>query len=244
MIQQQKEYLFATAAYLLTPFQSKIVDSPIPQPVPCSKIYTDREHSLAQATNSDPYLSIYDRDNTFSPVLTCSAAGLPVVKIAEHQPRSYLRFHDLNLVSVHKNAKKELGRYPAILTSYMVNTANVLNACAKHKNSLSSTQLQVGYQMLLFCCLTPDWTKTDFYTPPSGNITNETASVEFDKSLILPMVLQYLTPTAVSFVGLGAVSAAVMSSADSSILSASSMFSRNIYKLIFRQKVRRYCWKI
>ena len=60
----------------------------------------------------------------------------------------------------------------------------------------------------------------------------------FDKSLILPMVLQYLTPTAVSFVGLGAVSAAVMSSADSSILSASSMFSRNIYKLIFRQKVR------
>ena len=52
------------------------------------------------------------------------------------------------------------------------------------------------------------------------------------------MVLQYLTPTAVSFVGLGAVSAAVMSSADSSFLSASSMFAHNVYKLIFRQKVR------
>jgi len=77
-----------------------------------------------------------------------------------------------------------------------------------------------------------DWTKTDFFKP-TGNATNQTA--EFDKSLVLPMVLQYLTPTAVSFVGLGAVSAAVMSSADSSILSASSMFSRNIYKLIFRQ---------
>lgn len=78
-----------------------------------------------------------------------------------------------------------------------------------------------------------DWRRTDFYKPP-GNATNQT--VTFEKSLVLPMVLQYLTPTAVSFVGLGAVSAAVMSSADSSILSAASMFSRNIYKLIFRQK--------
>ena len=90
-----------------------------------------------------------------------------------------------------------------------------------------------------FCCLTTDWTQTDFYKPPSGNITNQTASVDFDKTLILPMVLQYLTPTAVSFVGLGAVSAAVMSSADSSFLSASTMFAHNVYKLIFRQKVRR-----
>lgn len=61
---------------------------------------------------------------------------------------------------------------------------------------------------------------------------------EDDASRILPLVLQYLTPSAISFIGLGAVSAAVMSSADSSTLSASSMFSRNIYKLIFRPKVR------
>ncbi|XP_017774165.1 PREDICTED: high-affinity choline transporter 1 [Nicrophorus vespilloides] len=57
-----------------------------------------------------------------------------------------------------------------------------------------------------------------------------------ETSMILPMVLQYLTPDFVSFFGLGAVSAAVMSSADSSVLSASSMFARNVYKLIFRQR--------
>ncbi|XP_050293966.1 high-affinity choline transporter 1 [Anthonomus grandis grandis] len=57
-----------------------------------------------------------------------------------------------------------------------------------------------------------------------------------ETGMILPMVLQYLTPDFVSFLGLGAVSAAVMSSADSSVLSASSMFARNVYKLIFRQK--------
>lgn len=56
-------------------------------------------------------------------------------------------------------------------------------------------------------------------------------------SNILPLVMQYLTPTWVSFIGLGAVAAAVMSSTDSSILSASSMFARNIYKMIFRPKV-------
>lgn len=59
--------------------------------------------------------------------------------------------------------------------------------------------------------------------------------------MILPLVLQYLTPDFVSFFGLGAVSAAVMSSADSSILSASSMFARNVYKLIFRQRVSLLC---
>ncbi|XP_070540279.1 high-affinity choline transporter 1-like [Ptychodera flava] len=69
-----------------------------------------------------------------------------------------------------------------------------------------------------------DWNQTA-YTKDPADATE----------LILPLVLQYLTPTAVSFFGLGAVSAAVMSSADSSILSASSMFARNVYKLVFRQ---------
>lgn len=70
------------------------------------------------------------------------------------------------------------------------------------------------------------------------NETGFTGPLPLDKdhqSLVLPMVLQYLTPPFVSFVGLGAVSAAVMSSSDSSLLGASSMFARNVYKLIIRQ---------
>ncbi|KAK8775357.1 hypothetical protein V5799_031298, partial [Amblyomma americanum] len=55
-------------------------------------------------------------------------------------------------------------------------------------------------------------------------------------SLTLPLVLQYLTPPFVSAMGLGAVSAAVMSSSDSSILSAASMFAWNIYRLTLRQQ--------
>ncbi|XP_048387979.1 high-affinity choline transporter 1 [Stegostoma tigrinum] len=73
-----------------------------------------------------------------------------------------------------------------------------------------------------------DWNKTSYGLPDPKN-NNET-------DMILPIVLQHLCPAYISFFGLGAVSAAVMSSADSSILSASSMFARNIYHLAFRQQ--------
>jgi len=69
-----------------------------------------------------------------------------------------------------------------------------------------------------------DWAATDY----PGTIPIP----EKEHALILPLVLQYSTPTVVSVIGLGAVSAAVMSSADSSILSAASMFSRNVYRPI------------
>ncbi|XP_023998992.1 high affinity choline transporter 1-like [Salvelinus sp. IW2-2015] len=80
--------------------------------------------------------------------------------------------------------------------------------------------------MLCFWC-SSDWNQTAYGPVPPK---------ERDQAdMILPIVLQYLCPPFVSFFGLGAVSAAVMSSADSSILSASSMFARNIYQLAFRQ---------
>ena len=43
------------------------------------------------------------------------------VKIAGYWPRLFLRFMDLDFVSVHKNAKRELSQYPAILTLRLVN---------------------------------------------------------------------------------------------------------------------------
>lgn len=78
-----------------------------------------------------------------------------------------------------------------------------------------------------------DWNMTD-YVQIEGH---SPIIAEENIKLILPLVLQYLCPVWVSFFGLGAVSAAVMSSADSSILSASGMFARNIYKCVFRQRV-------
>ncbi|XP_014679848.1 PREDICTED: high-affinity choline transporter 1-like, partial [Priapulus caudatus] len=54
-----------------------------------------------------------------------------------------------------------------------------------------------------------------------------------DKPLILPIVMQHLTPTWVAFVGLGAVSAAVMSSVDSAFLSGASLFANNIVREIW-----------
>ncbi|MCG8649377.1 MAG: sodium:solute symporter family protein [Pirellulales bacterium] len=69
--------------------------------------------------------------------------------------------------------------------------------------------------------LTADWSATDAGTAPEPNV-------------VLPYVLNYLTPDFVATVGLAAVAAAVMSSIDSSILSASSMFVWNVYRPRFR----------
>ena len=77
-----------------------------------------------------------------------------------------------------------------------------------------------------------DWTMTDF------DVSKDITAPDTAK-LILPLVLLHLCPKFIAFVGLGAVSAAVMSSADSSILSASSMFARNVWKLVFRNQVGR-----
>lgn len=60
------------------------------------------------------------------------------------------------------------------------------------------------------------------------------APIPEEPALILPYVIRYLTPPIIATVGLGAIAAAVMSSVDSSILSASSMAAWNIYRPLIR----------
>ncbi|KAK6011842.1 hypothetical protein OSTOST_23060 [Ostertagia ostertagi] len=77
-----------------------------------------------------------------------------------------------------------------------------------------------------------DWRMTEY--SPWNNGTKVEAIPEDKRNMVVPLVFQYLTPKWVAFIGLGAVSAAVMSSADSSVLSAASMFAHNIWKLTIR----------
>ena len=66
---------------------------------------------------------------------------------------------------------------------------------------------------------------------------NETAHGEIsedDAHYVMALTFQYLCPKWVSFLGFGAIAAATMSSADSCILAAASLFTTNIYKAVLR----------
>lgn len=90
-----------------------------------------------------------------------------------------------------------------------------------------------------------DWNGTDYYSNLNRLVTNGTVlnmngtqqPEPFSNWVqILPLVMHHLCPPAVSIIGIGAISAAVMSSADSICLAIGSIFSKNIYKNVIRPK--------
>ena len=80
-----------------------------------------------------------------------------------------------------------------------------------------------------------DWNQTDH-----GEIQ------ESDVHHIMALSLRYLCPKWVYFLGLGAISAATMSSSDSCILAAASLFTSNIYKSVIRPNAseRELLWSV
>ncbi|CAL8108652.1 unnamed protein product [Calicophoron daubneyi] len=115
--------------------------------------------------------------------------------------------------------------FQRVLSSKSAKQAQILSLVA----SIGCLTMAVPSVMIGAVGASTNWTLTEY------NGTNDGMIPPGDMKLVLPLVLRYLCPAWVAFVGLGAVSAAVMSSSDSSVLSASSMFARNVIKSIFWQ---------
>ncbi|XP_069615254.1 high affinity choline transporter 1-like [Ranitomeya imitator] len=113
--------------------------------------------------------------------------------------------------------------FQRVLSASTTNQAKVMSALS----AVGCVVLAIPSVLIGAVAASTDWNQTS-YGLPSPYVRGEA-------SMILPIVLQNLCPLYVSVAGLGAVAAAVMSSADSALLSSSSMFGYNIYKRILRK---------
>ena len=64
----------------------------------------------------------------------------------------------------------------------------------------------------------------------------EVGSLEGKESTALSYVLKYLTPDAVTYLGLGGIAAATLSTADGAYLASATVFTVNVYKPLFHKK--------
>ncbi|KAL2737830.1 high-affinity choline transporter 1 [Vespula squamosa] len=152
-----------------------------------------------------------------------SLSSMEVDWIGEVKPEEYFYYVDYGLLLIFGGIPWQV-YFQRVLSSKTAGRAQLLSYVA----AVGCILMAIPPVLIGAIAKATPWNETGYHGPYP--------LTETETSMILPMVLQYLTPDFVSFFGLGAVSAAVMSSADSSILSASSMFARNVYKLIFRQR--------
>ena len=112
--------------------------------------------------------------------------------------------------------------FQRVLSSRSASVARVLSVCA----GFGCFCAAIPAVIVGWIALNTDWANTGY----GKELTSETYK------LAVPLTLNYLCHPAVTFIGLGAVSAAVMSSTDSSILGVSCMFTRNVFKKVFMPK--------